>query len=256
MVRKNKDLIKGMSIIWTAFFILSILAKKCKEFGNIDLRNPYLEVSSISEELPYANYYEKYIKRMVDIFLSFVGLIVLMPVYGVISAVIYLDDPGPIFFIQKRIGKDKHYIYIHKFRTMQVDTPHNVPTHQLSNPEQYITKVGKILRKYSLDELPQIWDIFRGCMSIIGPRPALWNQYDLVAERDKYGANNVMPGLTGWAQINGRDELNIKDKAKLDGYYVQHLKSRYGFLIDIKCFFRTISLVIKHDGVVEGRQIN
>jgi O-antigen biosynthesis protein WbqP len=159
-----------------------------------------------------------------------------------------VDSPGPILFRQKRVGIHKKYFHILKFRTMRIDTPKDMPTHMLANPEQYITRVGKFLRRTSLDELPQMFNILKGDMSIIGPRPALWNQYDLIAERDKYGANDVMPGLTGWAQINGRDELEIPVKARLDGEYV----SRMSFAFDLKCFFGTIASVAKHEGVVEG----
>lgn len=187
-------------------------------------------------------------KRTIDVVLSSCGLILLSPLFAFVSVAIVVDDPGPIIFKQKRVGKDKQFFELHKFRSMKMSTPHDIPTHELSNPEQYITRVGKKLRKTSLDELPQIWDILRGKMSIIGPRPALWNQEDLVEERDKYGANNVMPGLTGWAQINGRDELEIPIKAKLDGEYVEKLS----FLFDCKCFIKTISSVLKSDGVVEG----
>ena len=192
--------------------------------------------------------YEKYGKRVIDIVLSLIGMVCLSWFYLIMIIAIKLDSPGPVFFTQKRVGKGKTHFQIHKFRTMRIDTPHDMPTHMLSNPEQYITRTGKFMRKYSIDELPQIWDIFVGNMSIIGPRPALWNQYDLIAERDKYGANDVMPGLTGWAQINGRDELEIPVKAKLDGEYVEKLS--FGF--DCKCFFGTIASVLKHDGVVEG----
>ena len=192
--------------------------------------------------------YSKFFKRLIDIFLSFWGLVVLFPVFVLISLLIVIDDPGPVFFTQKRVGINKTFFKLHKFRSMKMSTPHDMPTHLLENPEQYITKVGKFLRKSSLDELPQIWDIFVGNMSIIGPRPALWNQDDLVTERDKYGANNVRPGLTGWAQINGRDELEIPVKAKLDGEYIENLS----FAFDCKCFFGTITSVLKHDGVVEG----
>ena len=192
--------------------------------------------------------YSKFFKRLIDIFLSFWGLVVLFPVFVLISLLIVIDDPGPVFFTQKRVGINKTFFKLHKFRSMKMSTPHDMPTHLLENPEQYITKVGKFLRKSSLDELPQIWDIFVGNMSIIGPRPALWNQDDLVAERDKYGANDVRPGLTGWAQINGRDELEIPLKAKLDGEYIENLS----FAFDCKCFFGTITSVLKHDGVVEG----
>ena len=192
--------------------------------------------------------YEKFIKSVIDVFLSFMACIVLSPFYLLIMLAIKIDSRGPVFFKQKRIGKNKTEFNILKFRTMRIDTPHDMPTHLLENPEQYITKVGKFLRKTSLDELPQIFNILAGQMSIIGPRPALWNQYDLIEERDKYGANNIKPGLTGWAQINGRDELEIEVKARLDGEYVERLS--FGF--DIKCFFGTIVSVLKSDGVVEG----
>lgn len=198
--------------------------------------------------------YEKVIKRLIDMILSACGLIVLSWLYLLIAIAIVIDDPGPVMFTQKRVGKDKTYFQLHKFRSMKMSTPHDMPTHMLENPDQYITRVGRFLRKSSLDELPQIWDIFTSRMTIIGPRPALWNQDDLVAERDKYGANDVRPGLTGWAQINGRDELEIPVKAKLDGDYVKVLKAGgwKAFSMDIKCFFGTIISVLKHDGVVEG----
>lgn len=167
---------------------------------------------------------------------------------AIIALIIKITDPGPAIFKQKRVGKNKTYFELYKFRSMKMDTPRDCPTHLLENPEQYITRIGKFLRKSSLDELPQIFNIWTGKMSIIGPRPALWNQDDLVAERDKYGANDVRPGLTGWAQINGRDELEIPVKAKLDGEYVEKLS--FGF--DLKCFFGTIGSVLKSDGVVEG----
>ncbi len=192
--------------------------------------------------------YAKIFKRLIDIVLSFLALVLLSWLFLGLIIAIKIDDPGPAFFTQKRVGIKKTFFKLHKFRSMKMSTPHDVPTHQLDNPEQYITKVGKFLRKSSLDELPQIWDIFIGNMSIIGPRPALWNQDDLIAERDKYGANDIMPGLTGWAQINGRDELEIPVKAKLDGEYVQKLS----FLFDLKCFFGSIVSVFKSDGVVEG----
>lgn len=188
------------------------------------------------------------IKRLIDIFLALIGMIILSPVFIILIIAIKLDSKGPVLFKQKRVGINKTHFNILKFRTMKIDTPKDTPTHLLSDPNQYITRVGKFLRKTSLDELPQIWNIFRGDMSIIGPRPALWNQYDLIAERDKYNANDVLPGLTGWAQINGRDELPIPVKAKLDGEYVTNIS----FRMDIKCFFGTIISVLKRDGVVEG----
>ncbi|WP_102264480.1 sugar transferase [Mesobacillus jeotgali] len=188
------------------------------------------------------------VKRLIDIILSLIGLIVLSPIFLFLIIAIKIDSRGPVLFKQKRVGINKTHFNILKFRTMRIDTPKDTPTHLLSDAERYITKMGKFLRKTSLDELPQIWNIFVGQMSIIGPRPALWNQYDLIAERDKYGANDVPPGLTGWAQINGRDELPIKVKAKLDGEYV----GKIGFWMDFKCFFGTVVSVIKSDGVVEG----
>lgn len=187
-------------------------------------------------------------KRICDLLISCISLIVLAPIFLIIMAAIKLDSKGPVFFSQKRAGIHKKYFKILKFRTMRIDTPKNIPTHMLSDPEEYITKVGKILRRTSLDELPQIFNIIKGDMSIIGPRPALWNQYDLIKERDKYGANDVLPGLTGWAQINGRDELEIPVKAKLDGEYVRKM----GFIMDVKCFAGSVLSVIKSDGIVEG----
>lgn len=198
--------------------------------------------------------YEKYVKRGLDLFLSALGLICLSWLFLLLIILIKLDDPGPAFFTQKRVGKHKTYFKLHKFRSMKMATPHDTPTHLLENPEQYITRMGRFLRKSSLDELPQIWDIFVGNMSIVGPRPALWNQYDLIADRDRCGANDVRPGLTGWAQINGRDELEIREKVRLDGVYVKMLKknSLVGFCFDIRCFLGTISSVLHHEGVVEG----
>ena len=192
--------------------------------------------------------YRTFFKRLLDIILSGCAIVILSPLLLIIAIAIQIDDPGPVLFRQKRVGIHKTHFSIMKFRTMKMDTPKDTPTHLLENPEQYITKVGKFLRKSSLDELPQIFQIFTGKMSIIGPRPALWNQFDLIAERDKYGANDVRPGLTGWAQINGRDELPIEVKARFDGEYVEKLS----FLFDCKCFFGTIGAVLKHDGVVEG----
>ncbi|WP_188392432.1 sugar transferase [Compostibacillus humi] len=188
------------------------------------------------------------IKRVLDFILSFIGLVVLSPIFIILVFAIKLDSKGPVLFKQKRVGMHKKHFYILKFRTMRIDTPKDIPTHLLEDPEQYITRVGKFLRKTSLDELPQIFNILAGQMSIIGPRPALWNQYDLIEERDKYGANDVPPGLTGWAQINGRDELPIEIKARFDGEYVEKI----GLWMDVKCFIGTIVSVIKSDGVVEG----
>ena len=214
---------------------------------NADGVKGHLEAVGDSELHP--GFYDKYVKRAMDILLSFAGLVILSPVYLVIAVAIKIEDPGPILFTQKRVGQDKEYFSLHKFRSMNMSTPHDVPTHMLDDAEQYITKVGRFLRAHSLDELPQIWDIFMGNMSVIGPRPALWNQDLLIAERDKYGANNVKPGLTGWAQINGRDELKIPDKAELDGEYVRKM----GLLMDIRCFLGSLG-VFAHDGsVVEGR---
>lgn len=188
------------------------------------------------------------IKRLVDIFLSAIGLIVLSPAFLFLIIAIKLDSKGPVLFKQKRVGTHKSHFNILKFRTMRIDTPKDTPTHLLENPDQWITRVGRFLRKTSLDELPQIINVFKGEMSIIGPRPALWNQYDLINERDKYGANDIPVGLTGWAQINGRDELPIYVKAKLDGEYVE----RMNLGLDIKCFFGTFISAVKSDGVVEG----
>ena len=192
--------------------------------------------------------YKKVIKRIIDFILSLCGLIILSPVFIILCIWIKLDSKGPILFKQKRIGINKSNFNIYKFRTMYIYTPKDMPTHMLANPDQFITRAGKFLRKTSLDELPQIINILKGEMAIIGPRPALWNQLDLIEERDKYQANDVRPGLTGWAQINGRDELEIPVKARLDGEYVK----RISFLFDLKCFFRTITSVLKSDGVVEG----
>ena len=193
---------------------------------------------------------KEYIKKKeyLDIYLSLMALFFLAPVFLTLVIAIKLDSPGPVFFKQKRVGIHQKHFKILKFRTMRTDTPKDMPTHLLQDPDQYITKVGKFLRKTSLDELPQLINIVKGEMSIIGPRPALWNQYDLIEEREKYGANDILPGLTGWAQIPGRDELDIPEKAKLDGYYVDNLS----FGLDVKCFFGTILSVLRSDGVVEG----
>lgn len=188
------------------------------------------------------------IKRIIDIILSLTGMIILSPIFVILIVGLKIDSKGPVLFKQKRVGINKTHFNILKFRTMRIDTPKDTPTHLLSNSEQYITRMGSLLRKTSLDELPQIWNIFIGQMSIIGPRPSLWNQFDLIAERDKYNANDVPPGLTGWAQINGRDELPIDVKAKLDGEYAEKIS----FRMDVKCFFGTILNVVMGDGVVEG----
>ena len=216
------------------------------EAENADGVRGHLEAIGDSDYIP--NFYTRVIKRGGDTILSAFALILLSPVFLFLSIAIFLDDPGPIFFIQKRLGKNKRYFPLHKFRSMKMCTPHDTPTHMLENPEQYITRMGKFLRAHSLDELPQIWDIFVGNMSFIGPRPGLWNQDLLTAERDKYNANDIQPGLSGWAQINGRDAIEIPDKAKLDGEYVEKI----GFLMDLRCFFGTIFSVLRKDGVVEG----
>lgn len=192
--------------------------------------------------------YRRFVKRFIDIVLSFVGIVVLAIPMLIIALIVKLDSTGPVLFKQKRIGSGKSEFFMLKYRSMLLQTPDNMPTHKLINADTYITRSGRFLRKYSLDELPQLFNILKGDMTIIGPRPALWNQYDLIAERDKYGANDVRPGLTGWAQINGRDELPIEMKAQFDGEYVRKMS----FWFDCKCFFWTILSVLKHDGVVEG----
>ena len=192
--------------------------------------------------------YRNFFKRLIDLLLSGMALLILAVPLLILALIVKLDSKGPVLFWQKRVGLHKEIFLMPKFRSMYTQTPAEVPTHMLSDPDRWITPVGKIYRKLSIDELPQLWSIFTGKMSIIGPRPALWNQDDLIAERDKYGANDVRPGLTGWAQINGRDELEIPVKAKLDGEYVEKMS----FLFDCKCFFGTILAVLKRDGVVEG----
>lgn len=234
---EQKNLMEGKKVIFV---------ENEEELENADGVRGHLE--AVGDSNHKESFYEKYVKRAIDIILSFGGLVVLSPLLIGIAIAIKIDDPGPVLFTQKRVGRNKVYFKLHKFRSMKMCTPHDTPTHMLENPEQYITRVGKFLRAHSLDELPQIWDIFIGNMSVIGPRPALWNQDVLIAERDKYGANDVKPGLTGWAQINGRDELEIPVKAKLDGEYVQ----KESLLFDIKCFFGTVGKVAKDDSVVEG----
>ena len=256
-------------IIAALFIIMRVVAAIRTEKSNINDDNPYLHpekadvlpegmrafISSMpTNEGLQGNAYTKAIKRCGDLILSFCGLVILSPVFLILSLAVVIDDPGPVLFTQKRVGKNKTFFRLHKFRSMKMSTPHDMPTHMLANPDQYITKVGKFLRRTSLDELPQIWDIFRGKMSIIGPRPALWNQADLVSEREKYSANNAVPGLTGLAQITGRDELEIDTKAMRDGQYVTLLyKSSWsGFVSDVKIFFGTVFSVLREEGVVEG----
>ena len=242
--------------IGTAAGVLSVfrlLSNKKEKALRLDDGNPYLDHdrTEAAEKVPVKHtIYTEYIKNFLGTVVSFFALLALSPVFLAVSIAVYIDDPGPVLFKQKRVGKGKSFFMLHKYRSMKISTPHDVPTAQLDNPDQYITRVGRFLRKSSLDELPQIWDIFRGKMCIVGPRPALWNQDDLVAERDKYGANDIKPGLTGWAQINGRDKLTIPQKAKLDGEYVK-LRS---FLFDCRCFVKTIISVLKSDGVVEGKK--
>ena len=254
---KKKVVLGTLGVLLGTYAILRTIGKKKvaeDEESFKDDPDSYVIDEPTKEDIEQETFYEKHSKRAIDVILSFFGLVLLSPLYLIITLAIKIDDPGPALFTQKRVGKNKKFFKLHKFRSMKMDTPHDMPTHMLENPDQYITRVGKFLRKSSLDELPQIWDIFVGNMSIIGPRPALWNQKDLVEERDKYGANDVTPGLTGWAQINGRDELEIPDKAKLDGDYVKEVKStsRNGLLMDIKCFFGTVKSVSKAEGVVEG----
>lgn len=219
---------------------------------NADGKHGHLEAVGVSSHTP--TFYEKYVKRGLDVVLSFGGMVVLSPLYAVAAIAIKRDDPGPALFKQKRVAQSKGYFELMKFRSMKLNTPKNVPTHMLDNPEQYLLKSGKLFRKLSIDELPQLWNIFIGNMSVIGPRPALWNQDYLTAERDKYGANDIKPGLTGLAQISGRDELEIPEKAKLDGVYAAELKksSWAGFVMDVKMFVGSVFAVLKSKGVVEG----
>ncbi len=202
------------------------------------------------ESAPFGSFYGNVIKRICDIVISGAALVILSPLFLLISLCIFIDDPGKVTFTQKRIGKNKRYFKLHKFRSMKLSAPKDMPTHMLKDSEKYVTKVGKMIRRHSLDELPQIWDIFLGNMSLIGPRPALWNQDWLTAERDRYGANDVMPGLTGWAQINGRDRLGIPEKARLDGEYVQN----FGPKMDLKCFFRSLPILKSDKDIVEGNE--
>lgn len=248
---KKRTILKIAGAVVAVAGILGIaayLSNKKEEKERLDDDNKYTKSTFPTKVYKKENLYIKYIKRNLDIVLSAWGIVFFSPVFAIISAVIYLDNSGPVIFKQKRVGKGCTFFYCHKFRTMKMSTPHDIPTHQLADPDRYITRVGRVLRRTSLDEIPQCWDILRGKMSVIGPRPALWNQDDLVMERAKYGANDVMPGLTGLAQINGRDELEITDKARIDGEYCKNM----GFLVDLKCFFGTIVSVLKHDGVAEG----
>lgn len=263
-----------LSILMLTYIVLSIIGifskKKSIYLNEIEQKNPmenkkvkfifddndkenadgergHLEAIGISNVKK--SFYDVYIKRFFDKMLAFIGLVLLSPIFLIVCIAIKIDDPGPTLFTQKRVGKNKQYFKLHKFRSMKMCTPHDIPTHMLEHPEQYITRVGSFLRKSSLDELPQIWDIFIGNMAIIGPRPALWNQDVLTSLRDEYSANDIRPGLTGWAQINGRDELELEAKAKLDGYYVEN----QSFVLDLKCFFGTIFRVLKREGIVEGK---
>ncbi len=196
--------------------------------------------------------YRKWVKRLLDILLSGAALVVLCIPMGVIALWIKLDSPGPVLFRQKRVGRNGQYFYIYKFRTMRIDTPHDMPTHLLNHPDLFITRVGRFLRKTSLDELPQLFNILKGDMALVGPRPALWNQENLISERERYGANSVRPGLTGWAQIHGRDELPIREKAELDGYYVHHI----ALGMDLECLCKTAGAVLRQDGIHEGMMEN
>ena len=268
---KWKKIMAAGAALTGAYAVLRQIAKRQAVPADIDADNPYIGSAEDKQGTPAdpdgsrssdtgsadsegKSVYEDRVKPALDRALSFGCLAGLSPLYAAISLAIWLDDPGPVFFTQKRVGKDKHFIPVHKFRSMALDAPHDVPTHQLADPEQYITKVGRFLRKTSLDELPQLWDIFCGNMSVVGPRPALWNQDDLVAERNRYGANDVTPGLTGLAQIRGRDELEIPVKAQYDGEYTAVLKKGglEAFRQDARCILGTVGSVLKHDGVVEG----
>ena len=260
----------ALAVAFILMVILALAKKKSSVYGNEPKQKNPLEgkkvvfvenenepenadgvrghLEAVGESQHKAGVYEKYIKRGLDVILSFGGLVVLSPVFLAIFIAIKIDDPGPVLFTQKRVGRNKEFFKLHKFRSMKMCTPHDKPTHMLENPEQYITRVGRFLRGHSLDELPQIWDIFIGNMSVIGPRPGLWNQDLLTAERDKYGANDVRPGLTGWAQINGRDELEIPEKAKLDGEYCKKLSLG----MDVRCFLGSVGVFGGDDSVVEG----
>lgn len=223
-----------------------VFIEDADEPENADGVRGYLQTAGETEYEP--TFYDKYVKRGIDIVLSFGGIIVLSPILLGIALAIKIDDPGPVFFTQKRLGQNKKYFRVYKFRSMKMSTPHDTPTHMLDDPDQYITKVGKILRAHSLDELPQLFNVLDGSLSLVGPRPGLWNQDILTAERDKYGVNEMKPGITGWAQINGRDSITIEEKAKLDGYWKEH----ESFLFDLKCLLGTVLKVGHDDSVVEG----
>lgn len=278
----KQNLLTGAGVLAGVYAALRLIARIHMEPEGINDDNPYLEKPVKNEEAcGYSTgIYIGIVKPSIDRILSFAGLVVLSPFCCLIAAAIVLDDPGPVLFRQKRVGVNKAFFYCHKFRSMKVSTPHNVPTHELKEPEAYITKVGSFLRRTSLDELPQIWDIFRGKMSVVGPRPALWNQNDLIAARSRVlvscgttghsstantdgcssveeravDANAVMPGLTGLAQISGRDELGILEKAKLDGEYVKQLRQGGldAFFFDVRMFLGTVKNVIRQEGIVEG----
>jgi len=255
---KKKNLRAGLKIGAAALFLagaavfLERLAKAVKEPENIDDDNPYLEPSyigngwdepdAIMQEPEEPTVYERFGKRALDKIISFLGLVALAPLFGLIAAAIEIDDPGPVLFKQKRVGKDKRFFEIHKFRSMKKNAPTDVPIEKFEDQEEYMTRVGRFLRRTYLDELPQLWDVFRGKMSLVGPRPVIWNTTELIQERDKYGANSVMPGITGPAQINGGIRLNNIEKAEWDGKYVKTLRAGNleGFLADAECIFRTV----------------
>ena len=250
MKEKTKAMLIGLAGTYAA---LKLLAYATEEKPSIDDDNAYLN-TAVEKEERKPSAYEQWVKPGLDSALSFFGMIALLPVYAAATAAVWLDDPGPILFKQKRVGKDKSFFMMSKFRTMKMSTPHDVPTHLLQNPEQYITRFGRFARRYSIDEACQLWDVFRHRISLVGPRPALWNQADLIAERDKYGANDIMPGITGWAQINGRDELPIEVKARYDGAYAAALKKGgwTAFRMDLRCLLGTFGKVMRHEGVLEG----
>ena len=234
---KERNILEGKKVVFVA---------NEYEAENADGVRGHLEAVGDSNYKP--GIYEKVLKRCLDVFLSFWGLLVLSPVFLLLALWIALDDPGPVVFTQKRVGRDKQFFKLHKFRSMKMSTPHDIPTHMLPNPEQYITKAGRFIRRHSLDELPQIWDIFIGNMSIVGPRPGLWNQDLLTAERDKWGANGLRPGLTGWAQINGRDMLEIPEKARLDGEYAERISLK----MDMQCFLGSVGVIRDDESLIEG----